>query len=187
MLSISRKSIPQMIIVLLLGTATAAWGAGREIQIIGTDSFEAFVFKPRKVVIRAGETLTLTFVNKSKLGLDHELMIGRQVVLGGVFGDQMVGFKTDFFDGIDVKFISGKGIRQFMGGKAKVTGIKLMKSTGEELQHGFMIEVKPKGTATISFTVPESRAGVWDMGCFNGDGTWTHYEKGARGLLVVLK
>ena len=24
------------------------------------------------------------------------------------------------------------------------------------------------------------KVGVWDMGCFVGDGTWTHYEQGAR-------
>ena len=186
MLSMSRKSILPMIVVLLLGTAATTWGAGREIIISLIDySVDKSDYQPNRIVVRAGETITLTLVNNSGiLDYNHELMIGREVVTIDPSVPYLGGYKKDFFDGVHVKFLGGEGVYRVTAGRAKLTGIKPTEPVGGE-HHGFMIGLLPKGAATISFTVPESKVGVWDMGCFVQDGA--HYERGMRGVFVVMK
>lgn len=49
---------------------------------------------------------------------------------------------------------------------------------GEQAHRGFMIELEPGGTATISFTVPKDKGGTWELGCFSEDGQ--HYQEGMK-------
>jgi hypothetical protein len=68
-------------------------------------------------------------------------------------------------------------------GEKKMGGMK-MKMKGPEADHpGFMITLLPKGNATITFTVPKSKVGTWEMGCFTEDGV--HYKEGMRGTFIV--
>lgn len=54
----------------------------------------------------------------------------------------------------------------------------------EEEAHGFMVVLKPgEEPVTLIFTVPASKAGEWEMGCFENDGA--HWQLGMQGKWIV--
>ena len=175
--------------------SAAAWGAPRVIVIKATE----FKFEPSRIVVKAGETVTIKFLNMSKQKKEHELMIGRKVKMGGPFKNRPDGFQKDFFDGMNVKYMAGMNVKMFMGGEAKIEKMKPMKMAGmkmgemkkvgmkmgEEDHAGLMIELLPKGDASITFTVPQDKVGEWEIACFSEDGT--HYKEKMRGTLIVQK
>lgn len=119
-------------------------------------------------------------------------MVGRGVVKGGPFGDRPDGYEADFFEGVTVEVVDARGAKDTVAGKAKLIG----KAPGHQMggmqmgadmhgegHQGFMIQLEPGGVATIAFTVPEGRAGRWEMGCFSEDGQ--HYGEGMKGTWEV--
>lgn len=63
-----------------------------------------------------------------------------------------------------------------MGGKSSMAG----RSAGAP--QGLMFVLRPGGSVTISFVVP-NRPGAWQMGCFQGNGE--HYTNGMKGTIDV--
>lgn len=96
-----------------------------------------FSFAPSRLVLTAGERVTLRFVNMSPL--PHEFMAGRKAHAGG-------GYEEDLFRGVDVDVRAGEGSR----------------GHGD----AFELEVAAHmGTGAISFVVPD-RPGTYEIGCF---------------------
>ena len=155
-------------------------------------------FEPDRVVVRPGDTVTITLVNKSR-DREHEFMVGRKVEMGGPFGDRPEGYEEDFFNGLQVELLNAEGVTMLMPDDAKMSGmggsmggsgghgpmdsVMPMGGMGEGGRHGFMVQLRPGGKATIRFTVPANRAGQWEVGCFAEDGQ--HYTEGMKGTLVV--
>ena len=50
-----------------------------------------------------------------------------------------------------------------------------------EAEHGTMVLAQVGETMSLSFTLPESRRGVWSAGCFLPG----HFEAGMRAVLIV--
>lgn len=50
--------------------------------------------------------------------------------------------------------------------------------------NGFMVELNPGGTATISFIVPD-KPGTWEYGCFAETGQ--HYANGMNGTVTIVQ
>jgi plastocyanin len=182
--------------IMALFVTALAGSSGR----VGEAKFEVsmtdYRFEPDRVVVRPGETVTNTLVNKSR-DREHEIMLGREVLMGGPFGDRPEAYRRDFFQGLKVEILSAEGVAMLMTGQARLTGMTGMGGhssmggmggTGSAAMkmgegHGFMVQLKPGGKATIRFTVPASRAGLWEMGCFAEDGQ--HYSEGMKGSFVV--
>ena len=55
---------------------------------------------------------------------------------------------------------------------------------GHADDHGFMVELDPAGTTTITFVVPD-KPGVWEYGCFSETGQ--HYANGMRGTVTIVQ
>ena len=158
-------------------------------------------FAPDRLTVRPGDTVTITLVNKSR-DREHEFMVGRKVEMGGPFGDRPEGYEEDFFNGLQVELLNADGVAALMAGNAKMSGMSgsmsgagghgAMGNMGSSMpmgamdqdgRHGFMVQLKPGGKATLRFTVPSNRAGQWEVGCFAEDGQ--HYTEGMKGTLVV--
>ena len=52
---------------------------------------------------------------------------------------------------------------------------------GEGHEHGTMVEAQASQTFHMTFTLPESRRGEWNTGCFLPG----HYDAGMHGTLIV--
>ncbi len=160
--------LARQILLMILGiglflSACAPGGGGpRSITL----SMEEYRFDPAQVQVKAGQEVRLTLVNKGKE--PHELMIGRNVV---THEGRPAGFAQDFFEGIPVKAERG----------GKPIDVKELM---EEEAHGFMVALEPgEEPVTLIFTVPRDKAGEWEMGCFENEGT--HWQLGMQGKWIV--
>jgi plastocyanin len=118
-----------------------------------------YAFKPDTLRIPAGKPVKIILKNTGDAV--HEFMAGK----GGVAPSGM-GFKQDLFRNIKV---------HNHGGVAMI------------MHSSYMIDVKPGKHASISFTLPESKKGTYQMGCFVefNYSSKTHYDKGMKGVVIV--
>ena len=121
-----------------------------------------FKFVPSNITIPAGEKVTLKFHNKGTV--THAFMAGN------VLTKELEGFKNGLFSGMTVvKKVNGK--------------------TSKKTYHdqSLMLGVKPNHTATLTFTMPESKEGSYHFGCFKTTGTHNvkHYKLGMKGTIQV--
>jgi uncharacterized cupredoxin-like copper-binding protein len=72
-------------------------------------------------------------------------------------------FEKDFFNEINIVSTQDKG--------------KLISSP----DHGTMLILEPGGSASLSFEVPDSSKGEWDIACFLPG----HYEANMRGKIII--
>lgn len=176
-----------------LWTLAQAPGLGpSEYQIVMDD----YSFSPNRLTWRAGDTVTLTVLNRSssRPGVPHEIMFGRRPLqedgtLGPIQGD---GFEEQLLDGATVELVSGDGVTMIMAETARLTGVDPMSlmppdmnMAGGAMRPGmdFMAVVAARGSLTFRFQVPD-RPGEWAFGCFQQDGQ--HYQNGMRGLVEVV-
>lgn len=119
------------------GSPTDAGSRGSDARTVRIE-MRNFDFLPATIGLRAGERVTLQFLNRSPL--EHEFMAGQ--------GKQaMGGYETDFFKDVEVTAKGGKVER---GGHSGA----------------FELEVAPHmGTAELTFVVPD-RPGTYEIGCF---------------------
>jgi uncharacterized cupredoxin-like copper-binding protein len=139
-------------------------------------------FRPARLALRAGSTVTLRLANQGVLA--HELMVGRGVVREA--SGKPDRYREDFFAGLRVEVLSAVRVKRATPGKARPVGPlaeKLFMHEGMEMEHPFMVDLEPRGTAVLRFTVPGGRVGSWEMGCFEQDGA--HYLAGMKGVVSV--
>ena len=152
-------------------------------------------FSPERLVWRAGETITITILNRSSSqpGAAHEIMFGRRPlredgILGPVQGD---GFEEQLLDGVTIELLAGDGVTMIMAEEARLAGVDPMSLMPPGMDMGaqamrpgmdFMAVVSPRGSLTFRFQVPD-RPGEWEFGCFAQDGQ--HYLNGMRGVVTV--
>ena len=55
----------------------------------------------------------------------------------------------------------------------------------EEGGHENEFELPPGGTGSMTFTLPESKAGTYTIACFETTGGQKHHEMGMKGTLTV--
>ena len=151
--------------VLLVGLRPSAQAAGavQEYTVVMTD----YKFTPDRFTWRVGDVVRITFKDESQGKKDHEFLMGREVVMGGDFGDKPEGLKTPLLDDRS----------QFV----VLQGEKI-----EELQtdQPGMIALEFGGTATVQFVVP-NKPGVWEMACFEESGD--HYLEGMKGTITIVR
>jgi len=119
-----------------------------------------------------------------ELGAGTMLMIdGKTVAMGGedmpMGGDDEMGVEGEGDMGMEEE--AGEGGMPMEG-----DGHDDEEGTTVHLEDhaGWMVmDNAGSGATIIEFIVPEDRIGVWEMGCFEDDGT--HYEDGMRGTLIV--
>ncbi len=125
-----------------------------------------YSYTPAEIELQVGQQVTLVLTNQG--ALEHELLIGRQVVMEE---GRPSGFEVDFFE-------TG-GVEPVMTG-----GTADMPEGQHEMHGGFMVVVPVGGEATVTFTVTEEMLGEWEMGCFLLEGI--HYQSGMVGALTVV-
>ncbi len=156
---------------------------------------EDFRFMTDNIQLKVGQEVTFILSNEGEK--DHELMIGRNVI---VDGGTTVGFEHDMFEESPPMVMGGgaemdhaeEGNGDMEGDAAAMEGEggdsvdgAMDDMEGMEGDHpGFMVLVPPENEpAMITFTVTEDMVGEWEMACFQGNGS--HYDDGMRGKVVV--
>lgn len=177
--------------LILWSSAPAAGLGSGEYQIVMDD----YSFSPNRLTWRAGDTVTITVLNRSssRPGASHEIMFGRrplreESVLGLVQGD---GFEEQLLDAATIELLAGNGVTMIMAETARLTGVDPMSlmppgmdMAGQTMRPGmdFMAVVAPRGSLTFRLQVPD-RPGDWEFGCFAQDGQ--HYLNGMKGIVTV--
>lgn len=163
------KPVTIILVVALAGLFLAACGGGDAPATTSNEitvQMSEYTFSPNTIRVKAGEEVTITLENKGEK--EHEILIGRQVNMEeGVPG----GFETDLFDH-DPSLVQASGGEGFHEG-----------SPEEIDEEGYHVELEPGATGTLVFTIPASKAGEWEIGCFIDDGQ--HYDEGMKGQLIV--
>jgi hypothetical protein len=166
--STTRRYVPLVVVVLvaLLGLAllvprlldgsASPDGDGR-LEIV----MEDYRFEPADIALPTGTPLELVFVNRDDTV--HHVSFGRDVILDA--GDE-VGFAEDLLAGTDARIDPSQ---------ARV---------GPSDQFPTLsVQVEPGKTATLYVTLPEDRAGEWQMGCFTARGC--QFRTGLSGTIEV--
>ncbi|MBI4320577.1 MAG: hypothetical protein HY675_18965 [Chloroflexi bacterium] len=143
-----------MALLALLLAGCVSQGSSHQLKLTLGD----FYFKPDTLQVKVGQRVQIEIINEGKV--EHEIMIGHAVELKNGRPEH---FEHDFFERVVV---------ELGGEKARLE---------REEGHGTMIVVAPGGRAIVTFTVPASRLGEWEIGCFRS----AHYESGMKGKLVV--
>lgn len=117
----------------------------------------SFRYDPDTLRIPAGQNVRLVFRNEGNF--DHEFMAGRSVT------DGMAGYEIDLFEGVEVQ-------------KSK------REPEHEEKRTGTTLTIAPDSTQTLTFRLPPSRRGEWEMGCFLTNPA-LHYKAGMKGTIIV--
>ena len=166
--------------------------AAQEQQVVRIEvTLDEYSFSPDPLRIPAGRPVTLVIRNVGRF--PHEFMAGRDVAGDDfekdLFADLHVNIEKVEMDHVDhgsdataeheqvehehgaTEPAHGDGEQEAAGGHAH----------GEGHDHGTMVENQPGETHLMSFTLPESRRGEWNTGCFLPG----HYDKGMHGKLIV--
>lgn len=118
----------------------------------------SFRYRPDTLRIPSGETVKLVFHNQGNF--DHEFMAGRMVT------DDSTGYQTDLFEGIEVQ-----------KSRSAPEGT-------ERERPGTRLTIKPDSTQSLTFRLPPSKRGEWEMGCFLTNPA-LHYKAGMKGTVLV--
>lgn len=144
-----------------------------------------YFFLPDYMTWRVGDSMTVVLHNLSNARF-HEWMTGRGVdPTPSIFGPIATQFKEDFWNGVPVTIEQAHAVDNFVTNKAIVTCDVpnhpwLITQPG---QGHFSPTLKPGGTITLKFTVP-NKPGTWDYGCFVQG--YMHYLAGMRGTINIL-
>lgn len=118
-------------------------------------------FEPDHLYLPTERPLTLTFVNHSDVG--HTFAFGRDTVEEA---DHPAGPDVDMLEGVSVQTDPADA---------------LVRPTEDHPYTGFYLETDE--TVILRFTIPEDRAGEWELGCFTARGCY--YETGFRAGVTV--
>jgi uncharacterized cupredoxin-like copper-binding protein len=162
------KPLTIILVVVSASLFLAACGGGAPAATSNDISIEMSEYKytPDTIRVKAGEEVTIHLENKGEK--EHEILFGREVNMEeGVPG----GFQTDLFDH-DPSKVQASGSEGFHQG-----------SPEEIDEEGYHVELEPGATGTLVFTIPASKAGEWEIGCFIDDGQ--HFDEGMHGTFIV--
>jgi hypothetical protein len=140
----------------LLDGSAAPGGDGR-LEIV----MEDYTFEPSDIVLPSESPLELTFVNRDDTV--HHVSFGREIIVDD--GDE-VGFAEDLLAGTD----------------ARIEPSRARVGPSEQFPT-LSVQVEPGETATLYVTLPEVRAGDWQMGCFTARGC--QFRTGLAGTIEV--
>jgi plastocyanin len=118
-------------------------------------------FEPAEVVLPTGRPLTITFVNNSDV--DHTIAFGRGTVEDG---QHPFAPELDMLRDLDVR---------------ATPPLALIRPTASQPFTGIRIPLDE--SVTVSFTLPDDRAGAWELGCFTSRGCY--FELGFRADVTV--
>jgi plastocyanin len=122
---------------------------------------EGYGFEPTELTVPAGQPITLAFENRDEV--THHVSFGRTPTESG---GRVVGFGEDLLADLDVRVTPRTALTEpappYQGVTVAVTG-------GQRV--------------TVEVTIPEDRAGTWQLGCFTGRGC--HYQAGLAANLYV--
>jgi len=168
--------LARMLVLMIAGLLLAACaGATPPPPVTITLDMSEFAFDPETIEVKVGQPVTIEMVNNGSL--EHELMIGRDVVMAD---GRPNGFEHDLF--------AEAGIEpNLVGGMMEMEEEDAHTEEEEGHMHeGFMVALPNTGDkATLSFTVTEEMLGEWEMGCFEQDGV--HYDAGMKGTFTVTE
>jgi hypothetical protein len=127
-----------------LGTGAARPDRHGVLEIV----MEGNEYSPSRMIIPAGEPITLRFVNNNDAA--RNLAAGRVPIEED---GRPVAFEEDLFAGISAR-AEPAGV--WIGPSERVPVVTL--------------NIPARSTATVELTFPEERAGEWELACFRGRG-----------------
>jgi plastocyanin len=144
---------------------TARSASGGEARPDGAGVLEVemadYLFVPERLVVPAGEPVSIRFVNRDEAS--HHVTLGREVL---VERGREVGYAEDLLDGLDATVHPSNAMVELTPAG---TGTAVLIPGGREV--------------TLDVTIPEDRVGTWEVGCFTGRGA--HYMTGMHVELEV--
>jgi plastocyanin len=146
-----------VVLVPRLVDGSATPGADGRLEIV----MEDYRFEPSDLELPTGTPLELVFVNRDDTV--HHVSFGRDVIVDA--GDE-VGFAEDLLAGTDARIDPS---RARVGPSDQFPTLS--------------VQVEPGTTATLYVTLPEDRAGEWQMGCFTARGC--QFRTGLAGTIEV--
>ncbi|WP_233992743.1 cupredoxin domain-containing protein [Salinibacter altiplanensis] len=133
-----------------------------------------YAYKPSSINVPAGKPVTLRFTNEGTV--EHYFVVGDTI------GSSEDGFEQNLFSGVSVT--KQKAEDETQEGE-KQGGEKQESEEEEEGDHENEFELPPGGSGSMTFTLPESKAGSYAIACFETTGGEKHYQKGMEGTLTV--
>jgi plastocyanin len=130
---------------------------GRPFEVV----MEGYGFEPTELTVPAGVPITFAFENRDEV--THDVSFGRTLTESG---GRVVGFGEDLLADLDVL----------------VTPRTALTAPAPPYQ-GVTVTVPGGQRVTVEVTIPEDRAGTWQLGCFTGRGC--HYQAGLAATLYV--
>ena len=131
------------------------------IEITMTD----YGYQPSELTVPAGREVTLQFTNDGSV--EHYFVVGDTIA------STQDGFRQNLFSGVSLT-------------KNKRTAGHAEEAHEEgEGGHENVFELPPGGSGSMTFTLPESKAGTYTIACFETTGGQKHYQMGMEGTLTV--
>lgn len=118
----------------------------------------SFRYDPDTLRIPAETTVRLVFRNEGNF--DHEFTAGRRVT------ENVTGYQTDLFEDLEVERSRAE------------------REQAASARPGTAIRIAPDSTESLTFRLPASKRGQWEMGCFLTDPA-SHYKAGMKGIILV--
>lgn len=118
----------------------------------------SFRYHPDTLRIPSEKTVKLVFHNEGNFA--HEFVAGRGVT------EEMIGYQNDLFEDVEVHKSKTDSDRE------------------ERKRQGTSLVVEPDSTQSLTFQLPSSKQGQWEMGCFLTNPS-PHYEAGMKGTVIV--
>jgi uncharacterized cupredoxin-like copper-binding protein len=162
-----------------LAVLLAACGGGEENQTTPDETSDAtradtievamtdHAYEPSEIVIPAGQEVTLQFTNDGSV--EHYFVVGDSIA------SSRDDFEQNLFSGVSIT-----KNKQTAGADAEEE-----EHEEEEGGHENVFELPPGGSGTMTFTLPESKAGTYTIACFETTGGEKHYQMGMEGTLTV--
>ena len=183
-------TVVSLAVLACAGAVESAWArsAGQETEALRIEvTLDEYSFSPDPLRIPAGRPITLVIRNVGKAA--HEFMAGRDVEGSDfkydLFADLHVNIEqvdmADTGHGEHAEHAHAEAAEHEHGDVEHEDTTAGTHAHGEGHEHGTMVEAQASQTFHMTFTLPESRRGEWNTGCFLPG----HYDAGMHGTLIV--
>lgn len=127
-------------------------------------------YEPSSITVPAGKPVTIEFENTGTA--EHYFVAGDTIASDGE------GFQENLFS--DVSLEKSKEAEEHGEEEEHHDD-----EHEEEEHHENEFELPPGGSGSLTFTLPESKAGTYTIACFETTGGKMHHEMGMKGTLTV--